>query len=278
MEYIPTFFLIMFFALLGLIIGSFLDVVTTRFNTGASLNGRSRCLSCGHTLSWYELIPLLSYLLLLGRCTLCGSHIPLRLLLTELLTAALFLWSFSVFGLSLQLALVLLLVSVLIVIVLYDYDHMIIPHFFVYLLLILGASHVGLAYTHVSEPKMLLFQMLTALGTASFFGALWLVSKGRWIGLGDAKLAFALGLFLNPLSAFSMVVFSFWIGALVSVLLLLVQSLVKGGKKPLPFSSLQLTIKSEVPFAPFLVAAFILVFVGQWNIMHLLEYFYGFLL
>jgi prepilin signal peptidase PulO-like enzyme (type II secretory pathway) len=275
MEFLPTSFLFIFFFLFGLIIGSFLDVVVTRFNTGASLNGRSRCLSCGHQLSWYELVPLLSYLILLGRCHGCGSHIPLRLLFTECLTAVLFVWCVAVFGLSGVLVIVLPLIAVLVLVFLYDYNHMIIPHTFVYILLCLGAVYLLYIYFGTPLPRMLMAHLLTASVTASFFGALWFVSKGRWIGLGDAKLAFALSIFLSPMMAFSMVVFSFWIGAFVSVLLLCIQRISLSGKKHLRFLSLPLTMKSEIPFAPFLIVAFVMVFVGGITLGNLLEHIYG---
>jgi prepilin signal peptidase PulO-like enzyme (type II secretory pathway) len=114
---------------------------------------------------------------------------------------------------------------------------------------------------------------LSALGAASFYFFLWIVSKGRWIGFGDVKLALVLGLFLYPLQAFSMVVFSFWIGAGVSVLLLLSVALLKRGQKRLPFLPVALTIKSEVPFAPFMIVSFCLVFFAHANVLALIESF-----
>jgi prepilin signal peptidase PulO-like enzyme (type II secretory pathway) len=275
MDIFPQYVFFIFFAVLGLIIGSFLDVVLTRFNTGASLQGRSRCLSCGHTLSWYELMPLLSYVVLRGRCFNCGSHIPLRLLTTELLTASLFVWSYVTFGMSIFLAPALVLVALLVLITLYDYDHMVIPHFFVYALLGVGFLYMCMEYAQFGNSFTPVFHFASALGASSFFGLLWFFSKGRWIGLGDAKLAFALGLFLSPIEAFSFVVFSFWIGAGVSLLVLLCMRILHSGQKHLRFYSLPLTMKSEVPFAPFLVASFLIVFLGHATLFSLLKQIYG---
>jgi prepilin signal peptidase PulO-like enzyme (type II secretory pathway) len=86
------------------------------------------------------------------------------------------------------------------------------------------------------------------------------MSKGKWIGLGDAKLALPLAFMLPILSTFSFIVLSFWIGAGLSIFLLGLQRLMRGGKKHLPITLQQLTMKSEVPFAPFMILAFIVVF------------------
>lgn len=85
------------------------------------------------------------------------------------------------------------------------------------------------------------------------------MSKGKWIGFGDVKLALPFGLIVGLEGVFSMVVFSFWIGALVSVTLLGLERLSKRGKVRLHFLSSPLTIKSEVPFAPFFISGFLLV-------------------
>lgn len=272
MEFLPVYFVPTVVFILGLIIGSFLDVIVCRFHTGKSINGRSRCLSCGHTLSWYELFPLLSYLCLCGRCLKCEGHIPLRLLATELLTAFLFLYVAVQTQALIALGFGLVLAAVLIVVVLYDYNHMVIPHEFVFALCALAVIFLT-ATVYTSQQMLTLVPfIISAIGSFLFYAGLWFVSKGRWIGLGDAKLAFALGLMLPPAMAFSMVVFSFWIGAVVSVLLLTLQRLARSGKKHLPFLHIPLTMKSEIPFAPFLVCSFILVFFGRIELFTLIAY------
>jgi prepilin signal peptidase PulO-like enzyme (type II secretory pathway) len=85
------------------------------------------------------------------------------------------------------------------------------------------------------------------------------VSGGRWIGLGDAKLSVPLALMVGISHAFSFIVFSFWIGALVSVGILVSQRLM-GGQRRLHFGAAPITMSTEVPFAPFLIVSFVLVY------------------
>lgn len=274
LQIFPPYYVGVVVFLLGLIIGSFLDVIVCRFHTGKSINGRSRCMSCGHTLSWYELFPLVSYLVLRGRCKNCNGNIPLRLLLMEFLTGSLFLLVYLVSTSLLSLGLALVLVSLLIVIALYDIKHMVIPHEFVFatfsLALLSLFAHTGLVF----NVQFLLAHFVAGAGASLFYAALWVISKGRWIGLGDAKLAFPLGLMLLPLQGFSMIVLSFWIGAGVSIVLLLLQKILKSGKKHLPFLRIRLTMKSEVPFAPFMLLAFLAVYLAHADVLLLMGYLF----
>lgn len=245
----------------GAVIGSFLNVVIYRFHTGKTLGGRSRCTSCGAELRWYELIPVLSYLVQWAKCRHCTSMISPRYLFVEILTGIGFLlvwmWSQSDTGLFIFNT---LLVSLLIVIAVYDMRHTIIPDEFVILAGCLTVLFLGYEY-YLSQD---LFPLALHLGggvvTFLFLGGLWYVSKGRWIGLGDAKLALPLGVIIGLPLAFSMVIFAFWIGALISLSLLCVQRLLRRGKPALVFSGKHFTIKSEVPFAPFLILGFISVY------------------
>lgn len=274
MEILPLYYVLSMVALLGLIIGSFLDVIVTRFHTGKSINGRSRCMSCGHTLSWYELFPLLSYVLLRGRCKNCSGHIPTRLLFMEVFTAALFVTvylfatSFPFFIFS------LILVSLLIVVSVYDIQHMVIPNEFVVTLLLCAAIFVGLEMYVTASMMGTVTHLISAFASSLFYALLWLVSKGKWIGLGDAKLAFPLGLMLTAQEAFSFVVLSFWIGAVVSLLIIVVQKILQRGKQSLPIFGVPLTMKSEVPFAPFMIAAFIIVFLGHIDVLSLMTHLF----
>lgn len=245
--------------LLGVAIGSFLNVVIYRLHTGKSLQGRSHCLSCGKTLKWYELVPLISYIFLRGRCKTCGSYVPIRYFLVELFTGLSFLYLGNhFFGETALLILHFLLISLLITVFAYDIRHTIIPNE-----LVIAIFFVAIAFISYDA---FLFQATDFVSTISggvvasgFFLGLWLYSKGKWIGLGDAKLAFPLGLIIGLEGAFSFIVVSFWIGAVVSILLLIVQYILGRGKRYLSFMSAPLTIKSEVPFAPFLIIGFLLV-------------------
>lgn len=246
----------MWCALFGLIIGSFLNVVLYRFNTGKSVTGRSRCLSCGQILSWLDLIPVVSYLWRRGRCAYCGARIPVRYVLVEIATGGLFLLSLYVVGLSVLLPLYFILMALLMCVVVYDMAHTIIPDRFVIILVVCAGAIAILESwgdTHAYA--------LRALGGALsflFFASLWLLSEGRWVGLGDAKLALPLGIIASWPTSLSMLILSFWVGAAVSVTLLMAQRLLQRGQQRLRFLPVSLTIKSEVPFAPFLVVGFFL--------------------
>lgn len=242
----------------GAIIGSFLNVVIYRLHTGKSLNGRSHCLTCGKSLSWYELFPIISYLVQRGKCRGCRAQVTPRYLVVELLTALSFLaiWNFFIGNIFLILVYAVL-VSVFILIVVYDVRHTIIPDELT--LSIGGIALVLLVYGYIQTPSVtfIVTHIGAGLGASLFFWGLWFVSKGRWIGFGDAKLAFPLGVIVGLESVFSMVVLSFWIGAGVSLTLLALERTLKRGKIHLHFLSTPLTIKSEVPFAPFLILGFL---------------------
>lgn len=275
---LPQWYQYTFIVILGLILGSFLDVVATRFHTGKSINGRSRCLSCGHTLSWFELFPVLSYLILLGRCKQCRSYISVRLLLVELVTAAVFLLIYMQVPLGWLLPLSLLLASVLLVVTIYDINHMVIPNQLVVVTSVLAFVHFMFSYGLVWNREAFVSHAGAALGAFLFYGGLWFVSKGRWIGFGDAKLAIPLGFILGIPAVFSFVVFSFWIGAIVSLCILgfplLVHTIRSYCSSGLVVNySRYFTMKSEVPFAPFMILAFLLVYLYHVDVIQLTALF-----
>jgi leader peptidase (prepilin peptidase) / N-methyltransferase len=256
----------------GVIIGSFLNVYIYRFHTGKSLAGSSHCLSCGNSLKWFELFPLLSYLGLRGRCRTCGCHIPGRYFLVELVTGLLFA---ATLLLTLDVPTLLFLwfiLSVLVVITVYDLYHFIIPDS---LTLALTAAVTGLlGYEYWLHPVSLegvIIAVAAALGGAAFYLTLWLVSKGTWLGFGDVKLAFPLGLLVGPAAVFSFVVLSFWIGAAVSLLIIAYQKWQRG-KAALPLTQKALTMKSAVPFAPFLVASSLVILFSHFNVLSLFSF------
>jgi prepilin signal peptidase PulO-like enzyme (type II secretory pathway) len=256
----------------GVIIGSFLNVVIYRFHTGKSLGGSSHCMSCQTDLTWYELFPLVSYLTLRGRCRTCSARIPSRYFWVELATGLLFVlvalllspwyWLFGV-----------MIVSVLVVVAVYDFYHMVIPNFFVWLLIFVSVLVTVLDYWLLPDVMRVVWQLLAGMLSYGFFAALWYVSKGRWIGYGDAKLALPLGYLVGLQGAFSMIVLSFWIGTVISLALILVGKLrQKRGQSSLRFLAAPLTIKSEVPFAPFLIIAFLLVYLCGVDVLSLISY------
>ncbi len=267
-ELLPLWYQYSVVFIFGLIIGSFLNVVIYRLNTGRSLSGHSHCMSCGKTLHWYELVPLVSYLLQRGRCRGCSSLVPARYFVCELLTGVVFLLTYQAIGDLFMVAISCVLFAVLIVTFFYDIDHLIIPDRMVIVTSVLAVGIV-LAKTH--EPMQLAMHAAAAIGAFSFFGGLWLVSKGRWIGLGDAKLAAPLAFILGPVGTFSFIVFSFWIGSVISLVVLGILRLLQRGQQYLRIHRFRFTMKSEVPFAPFIIASFLIVYLYAINAIELLQ-------
>jgi len=267
-----TLFFLFSFAL-GTIIGSFLNVVAYRYGTSKSLGGRSSCMSCCQQLKWYELIPVVSYVLLSGKCRTCKSKISAQYPFVESITGLLFAMTFLKFLPILEqspLAFVFMfsffafIFSLLMVIAVYDIRHKMIPDRLVYLFsglslfmiavlyFISGANIISLAIAIIAGPVL-----------ALPFALLWYFSGGKWIGFGDAKLALGMGWFLGLSGGFSAVALGFWIGAIVSLFLLAVS---KYGK-----SKTKITRRTEIPFAPFLLIGLALVFFFNFDFFYINE-------
>jgi leader peptidase (prepilin peptidase)/N-methyltransferase len=258
----------------GVIIGSFLNVYIYRFHTGKSLSGSSHCLSCGKPLVWYDLFPLLSYVFLRGRCRKCGCKIPARYFIVELSSGLLFAGALLLSEDIVSILIFWFIFSVMIVITVYDYYHFIIPDSLT-LGLLAGVTSL-LSYQWYQSPTSLQEVMLTgvaALAGSAFFLFLWIVSKGAWLGFGDVKLAVPLGLLVGATQVFSFVVLSFWIGAGVSLCILAVAWLLERGKSHLQLPALGLTMKSAVPFAPFMIASSLVIIFTHFNALALFSFF-----
>lgn len=263
-----VFLLGIFYFTFGAIAGSFLNVVVLRYNTGLSIRGRSACLSCGEKLSWFELIPLLSFFLYRGRCRTCGSSISPQYPLVEALTGLLYV---SIFLKQLSVPYtfyMLIIASLLVAILVYDMRHKIIPDGLVYAFILLAL------FSTVVEPGTLQVHIpafsVLASGPLLFlpFYFLWFVSSGAWMGLGDGKLALGIGWFFGIAGGLSAIMFAFWIGAAVSVFLLALSYI--RTRYQLSGTRKVFTIKSEVPFAPFLILGFFIVFFFDIDIISLI--------
>lgn len=254
--------------LLGLFIGSFLNVVIVRYNTGRTIaTGRSMCFSCGRTLAWYELIPVISFVLQGGKCRGCKSKVSWQYPLVEFTTGILFALIAAylpvVQGSGGELLYYLTVACILVVIAVYDIKHKIIPNFFAYLFAFLALAHLAVSAGSVAmflHPPYL-YTLLAGPAFALPFAALWFVSGGRWIGLGDAKLALGIGWFLGLALGGSAIILSFWIGAAVGVLLIAASRIharfIRGA---------QFSLKSEIPFGPFLILGTLIVLFTHFNL------------
>ncbi|MEX0930164.1 MAG: prepilin peptidase [Candidatus Paceibacterota bacterium] len=253
--------------LLGLIVGSFLNVVILRYNTGRSFTaGRSICFACGKLLHWFENIPVLSYVLLRGACRGCKSKISIQYPLIEIATGLLFLaawlsvtgamdhglWTtdFSRLGTDVIIPTLFYFAafSLLVIIFVYDFYHKIIPDVFSYSFAALALT--GLIVAGYLSGVDTVFWLDLAAGPILFipFWALWYFSGGTWMGLGDGKLVLGIGWFLGLVNGVSAVVLAFWVGAVAAIILLVLQSL----NIRIPILG-ELGRKSAIPFGPFLV-------------------------
>lgn len=242
-----------FVFILGTIIGSFLNVVIYRLGTGASItHSRSMCFSCGKTLSWYELVPVFSFIIQNGKCRKCKSKISWQYLFVELVTGLLFL--LTTWRLNLQVGEVLfywVIMSIFVVISVYDIRHKIIPNGFVYSFIILSAI---LLIWRSSIQILTVWDILAGPILFVPFAALWFFSKGTWMGFGDAKLAWGIGWLLGLSGGVAAMILAFWTGALWGLGLIALSNI----GKLLP-NNKGFTIKSEIPFGPFLILGTILV-------------------
>ena len=254
------------FFILGLIIGSFLNVVICRLNTKKSFGGRSACMSCQYNLAWYDLVPLFSFLALKGRCRTCQtriSHIyPLVEVITGLIFVILFfkfqdLFLLSILDFVISYLYYASMFSILMIVAVYDLRHKIIPDTLVFLFGILaffGLFIFNNSYGFFPHIPSLL-EFLSGILVALPFALLWLVSRGAWMGLGDAKLILGLGWLLGFPAVLSALVLAFFSGALTGLGLIFFSKIYGWGYG----------MKSEIPFAIYLVGGAFVAFVLQLN-------------
>lgn len=249
----------------GAIIGSFLNVVALRFNTGKGLGGRSMCMSCGKTLTWKELVPIFSFVAQKGSCKKCKSKISWQYPLVEFIAGAIFVLVFMTFPPISILAGITTLIQMiaaclLLVISVYDIKHRIIPDVLVYTFDGLAFASIfigGSSWWHMPSLSMILSGPVLALP----FALLWAVSRGKWMGLGDAKLVLGLGWMLGISAGVNAIIMAFWIAAVVSVTWLFV-------------TYRRFKPRTEIPFGPYLIIGFYLVLLFGIQVLdvHLLKY------
>jgi leader peptidase (prepilin peptidase) / N-methyltransferase len=224
----PAAFGIAVVVLLGLVAGSFLNVVIARLPERMSLiRPRSRCPRCLTPIGWADNLPVLSYIVLGGRCRHCRQAIAWRYPAVELATAALFLAAYQRMGLRADLPAALLLIAGLIVITGIDLDHQIIPD-----VLTLPGIAVGLAASLLHPRITWLEAVLGILVGGGLFFLIILASRGG-MGGGDMKLGAMLGAFLGWKLALLGAVVAMLAGGVVAVALLLAGR--KGRKDAVPF-------------------------------------------
>lgn len=237
-----TFALYVMSALLGLVIGSFLNVVIYRAPRRQSIvRPGSHCPACNAPISWHDNVPVVSWILLRGNCRHCRESISVRYPLVESLTAVLFVLAALVVGLQARLLLAWAFIAVLIVLAFIDLDHLIIPD-----RIVLPAAGVGLAAAVALDPGRWWHYVVAGLGAGGFLLIVALLSGGG-MGMGDVKLSLLLGFVLGVEVIVAMFA-AFLLGGIVGIALLAL------GKR---------SRKDRIPFGPFLGAGGIIgLFVG----------------
>jgi leader peptidase (prepilin peptidase)/N-methyltransferase len=247
-----TALLVTFTGILGLIFGSFGTVAAWRIPRRENIvTGRSHCPRCGATITALENVPVVSWLVLRGRCRHCGNPISVRYPLIELTTGVLFALSAAKFGWSVETFVFAAFLWVLVVLTVIDLDHKLLPNRVVYPSFVAGWAGLTAAALVDGEPGRLLD---AAVGSAIFGGTFFVIAlvAPRGMGLGDVKLGFVLGTFLGYVRL-GLVPFGMFLSFLTGALIGLAVMSISGGNR-----------KMQIPFGPFLVLGTVLaIFAGE---------------
>lgn len=244
-------------ATIGLIVGSFLSAYTYRLpRKKSTLLGRSICPKCNTKINWFDNIPLISFILLKGKCRNCNKKISIRYPLIEFSTASIFAFSYLLIGNCnstmfwgaacywnnilgwLSLPYLLIILSLLVAIFVIDLENQFIPDNLVFVLLVITVVTLILF-----SPEQFFLRILTGFGVSLFLLIIHLATLGKGMGLGDVKLALIGGMILGWPITISWMFLSFVIGGVVGVILIAL------GKA---------SFGKQIPFGPFLVIGLIM--------------------
>ena len=230
----------------GLAVGSFLNVVAARLPERRSIVlPRSACGSCGTQIAWYDNVPLVSYLVLRGRCRSCGAGIGLIYPAVELATATLLAGCLLAFGASLHAAAAAVFCAALVVVTATDLSHRIVPN-----VVVLPAAAVVLALMTVAEPSP---QWAIAAAAASGFLFAAALAYPSGMGMGDVKLALLMGAALGRTVSVALLL------GMVAALVPSIVLLARHGSK---------ARKMAIPFAPFLALGSVVALFAGGTLVH----------
>lgn len=232
----PTVVVVFLAALLGLAVGSFLNVVASRVPNGERLTGRSHCPHCGRTLAARDLAPLVSFVLLAGRCRSCHRPIARRYAVVELATALLFAGAVLRFGLTPAALWLAGVGAFAIVLFVMDLERQVVPD-----RVSLPAAAAGLGLGFLAGRGFTDLLLGGILG-AGFFALQYVLSRGRWVGDGDIRLGAFVGLSVGFRDSVVALVLAYGAGALVALGLL---------------AARRAGVRSRLPFGAFLMAALV---------------------
>jgi len=282
--------------LLGAILGSFLNVVAVDSMNVYMKNGlaekselafiwktlrskdfwrhlithRSSCDTCSTVLTPKELVPVVSYLWQKGHCRTCETSFSPQHLYVEILSGVIFLTVFlrvfdahEVLGGAFigEVFYMFLFFGLAIILFLFDYEHMIVPNLLAYPLVILAFGTHLLGFNSVPDVS-LIEGLIAAVVLALPLFLLWAVSKGTWMGMADSKIALVMGALLGLSLGLSAWVISFWVGAVIALVLVATDSYLKKRSQ----EEKEVTMKSAIPFGPFMVLALWFVYISGYGV------------
>lgn len=260
----PEFIILFFLFLVGTVFGSFIDVMSSRTASGKSfLMSRSQCQKCLKEIWPIDLIPLVSYLLLGGKCRFCKHKIPFRLFFIELLTGLLFMSAYLLTSLPpLTFVLLLLILSLFIAIFLSDMRFGVIPDQFLAALGFFSLFYVLLqGDTLMQGLTLIAMHVLAGFVAFGLFFAVFYLTRGRGMGFGDVKFSFLIGFLLS----FKLMIVAFYIafltGAVISLILIVL------GKKKIRGDT--------IPFGPFLVLGVTCTLLFEMQVIGIVRLFFG---
>ncbi len=245
----------------GAAIGSFVQVVVSRLYVAPIIKSRSKCLSCGEALRVSDLIPIISYLWLKGKCRYCKSVYGVESLLVEIFYGTVFVILYGTIiasqidithkiGYGLYYTILFIVLGV---IALYDKRHSFIPARF--LLAFIGLTLAMFCYRYLGmtpdESKSLF--LLSPVVAALPFLTLFIITRGRGVGFGDVILFFGVGAFFGIEQSMAVLMISVWLGAIVGVILYILDKQYKTKTNHVAF------VSKAIPFVPFIVIAFLIV-------------------
>ena len=240
--------------LLGLVLGSFVNVVIYRLPRSESLvRPGSRCPSCGTPIHWHDNIPVIGWLALRGRCRACEVRIPIRYPLVEAITGIAFALTFWRFGLTWPLLIAWAFIVAMVAVAFIDYDHMIIPN-----KIVLPGAVVGLTASVAIHPQRWWVYVAGSLGAAAFMFLLAMLWPGG-MGPGDIKMALFMGAVLGAYVIVA-VFAAFLFGSVVGVHMIVVQKRSR---------------KARVPFGPYLAMGAVLAILAGEAILRSYMNIYG---
>ncbi|MDQ5957252.1 MAG: leader peptidase (prepilin peptidase) / N-methyltransferase [Patescibacteria group bacterium] len=252
----------------GLSLGSFANLVADRLRVKTIFSGRSKCLHCGHNLTWKELIPIFSFLYQKGKCKKCKTKLTSTYIWSELATGFLIALLPYIISTNLNISdnpqliyygifLYILFstsIALSMIITIYDLRHMLVPFGVVIILFLLGIlSTIIRQFVYDFN----IFDSLSGIIVALPYAFLYFISKGKWVGIGDVFMYTALGFIIGLPMGISMFFYSIWIGALVALSLMIIHKN-------------EYNLKSEIPFTPFIILGFILSLYTNADILNLL--------